>query len=132
MGARNNSYNASIHLSVIVPIGHDYDTELLKRQIRLVDHAHPWVSHYVGGNQAPSIHWMSEIGMKEGEWIDRIYSVEIRPPFLLTREQTDAYERYGDQLAKALAEIIPKDVLHVCASVNINGCYSQGYRPRNL
>jgi hypothetical protein len=126
-----SKYNASIHLTVIVPIGYDYDVELLERQVRLVDTAHPWVSHYVGGDQAPSINWMSSISMKEGEWIDRQYAVEIRPPFMLTRDQTHAYERYGEQLAKSLAEIVTKDVLRVSSTIKTSGS-GESYHPRDL
>jgi hypothetical protein len=132
VGAPVRKYNAHVHLEVVVPIGYDYDTELLERQIRLVDQAHPWVSYYVGGDRAPSINWMSDITMKEAEWIDRVYSVEIRPHVQLTFEQAYAYERYGDQLALSLAQILPKDVLCVRSALEIARCFNASYRPRNL
>lgn len=124
MGASRKRYNASIHIHVIVPIGYDYDTELLEQQVRLVDEANPWRSKYLDGSPAPSIHWMSRANMREGEWIDRIYSVEVRPPFLLTRELTHAYERYGNTLARELASIVPKDVLRVDYHIEIRGTQS--------
>ena len=129
MGAHAN-YNASIELSLTVPIGYDYSVLLLERQVALADAAHPWVSHYLGGEQASSIHWQSAVGMKEGNGIDRIYTIEVRPHFLMTRDQLFAYERYGDTLAKYLASVVDEAVLRVQSRLIVNGVFSEGYKPK--
>lgn len=132
MGA-HNKYNASIMLEVVVPIGCDYNTSVLSDMIKLVDMFHPWISFYTDGSPAKSIDWMSGVSMKEGEYIDRIYEVEIRPPFMLNREQIFAYERYGDNLAHDLATILPKETtLRVDSALQITPCFNGGYNPRTL
>src|SRR4051812_33979689 len=74
--------------------GHDkhLDPKLLKSAMEQVDKVNPWISHYVGGGQAPSIGYMSEAIMKEKtEWTSRDYTIEIRPPFHLMADQFYAY-----------------------------------------
>lgn len=113
-------------------IGQDYDEELLKRQVRLADQARPWRSQYVDNTPAPSIQWMSGVTMREGEGIDRHYTVTVRPPFLLTRDQLHAYEQYGEHLAEALADIVPAIVLRVDSRIIITGTFGGGHRPRDI
>jgi hypothetical protein len=126
------NYNAAILLKFVAPIGEDHDMEYLTRQIHHADAAHPWVMHDNRGEPVPSIRWMSSMTMREGDWIDRLYDIEIRPSFMLTQAQIYAYERYGDQLAKTLAEIVPLTILRVDSRIKIEGAFNRGYRPSEM
>jgi len=128
----DKKYNAAIHLEFITRIGQDLDIVLLERQVRQADAAYPWVMRTVDNEPVNSISWMSSITMREGEWIDRLYEVEIRPTFPLGKAQTFAYERYGDQLAKTLAGFVSKDIIRVDFQVVFTGMYNGGYRPRDF
>lgn len=132
MGASAREYSVTAHLQIVVPIGHDYDCDLLDRQIRLVDQAYPWSAQYGSGRPAEGINEMSKASMKEAEGIDRIYSVVFHPPFILTREQVDTYERYCNTLARELAKIMPKSVLYVDSRIVMSGMFGGGYRPRDF
>lgn len=133
MGAPSEKkYNAAILLQLVTPIGEYHDIEYLERQIYYADAAHPWVMYDNRGGPVPSIRWMSNITMREGDWIDRLYEVEIRPSFMLTQAQTYAYERYGEQLAESLAGVVPVTILRVDSRIRIEGVFSGGYRPREL
>jgi hypothetical protein len=125
-------YNAAILLQFVTPLGEYHDTEYLTRQVQHADAAHPWVMHDNRGGVVPSIRWMSSMTMREGDWIDRLYDIEIRPSFMLTQAQIYAYERYGDQLAKTLAEIVPLTILRVDSRIKIEGAFNRGYRPSEM
>lgn len=129
MGASDRKYNLAAELVVKFPIGHDYDTKLLARQVRLMDQISPWASCYNNSEPGPSINWMSEITMREGDGIDRFYFVEIRPPFLHTFDQAHAYEQYANTLARNLAQNLPSGAIGVCARLIINGVSGDTYRP---
>jgi len=95
---------------------------VLSALIKHVDHVHPWVSHYVGGNQAPSIDWMSveaKLIEGDGEYVSRSYTIEIRPPFSLKATQFYPYHRYLNCLAEHLAKIGIEGVHSVRATMNI-------------
>ena len=128
MGVPDNKYNLAAELGVMFPIGHDFDTEMLERLIHEIDRINPWVSHYVNGDQAPSINWTSRITMREGNGIDRHYFVEIRPPFLHTFDRARAYERYANNLASNLAQVLPKEAIGVTARLIVSGCVSETHR----
>lgn len=72
---------------------------------------------------------MSTPTMLEGGGVDRLYSVQIRPPFLWSFDQAKAYEKYGDTLAKNLVRVLPSDVLSVKSRLIVQGTYSESYRP---
>jgi hypothetical protein len=128
VGASDTKYNLAAEFSIIFPIGYDFDTNLLERQIRLIDQINPWVSYFSDGGEAPSIHWMSSITMREGGGIDRHYSVEIRPSFRHTFDQAYAYEQYANTLAKNLAQNLPSEAIGVKARLIVNGTFSETYR----
>lgn len=129
MGASNRHYNLSIELCVTFRIGRDYDIEALQRQIYVVDELQPWVASCTDGSSARSIHWMSTPRMIEGDGVDRLYFVEVRPPFLWSFDQAKAYEKYGETLAKNLVRVLPSDVLSVKSRLIVQGVYSEPYRP---
>jgi hypothetical protein len=121
-------FNTSGHLTIVVPIGHDLSTDLLETLFHGIDSQHPWKSKYVSGDSAPSIHWTSGFKMREGEWIDRLYVIEFRPPFLLESGQFAAYHRYACTIAEKFAELKLDGVLRVWVSVEFSGG-GVSYRP---
>ncbi|MET0980274.1 MAG: hypothetical protein ABWX90_03400 [Candidatus Saccharimonadales bacterium] len=131
MGASNRNYNLSVELCVTFRIGRDCDIEVLQRQIYVVDELQPWVTLCADGSSARSIHWMSTPRMVEGNGVDRLYFVEVRPPFLCSFDQAKAYEKYGETLAKNLVQVLPSDVLSVKSRLIVQGVYSESYRPTN-
>lgn len=114
-------FNASAHFAFITSIGNDLDPDGLLNALLLADKAAPWVTHYVSGERAPSIHWHSEPRMREGEWIDRRYELEIRPFGLLSRGQLLAYERYAEAFAQSLAKLRLQGVLSIEMRVTFSG-----------
>lgn len=96
--------------------------EILSTRIRGVDQKHPWLCHYVGGKHAPSIRWMSAaIVREEGEFWDRSYTFQLRPPFDLKADQFYAYHRYLATLAELLASEAIDGVGHVHCWLKIAG-----------
>ncbi len=90
--------------------------------IKEVDKANPWVSYWEGGSLAPSINWMSEAKMQDAApWIDRNYTVEIRPTYHLKADKFYAYNRYISILAEKLAAMGLEGVHTVSARLEIQG-----------
>lgn len=114
-------YNASAHFAFVTPTGNDLNSTQLLGAVLEADRVKPWVTYYTDGRQAPSIYWYSEPTMREGEWIDRRYELEIRPFALLTCGQLLAYERYAQSLAELLVNRRFTGILSIHVSVVFKG-----------
>ncbi len=102
MGAPTVTFDAKAILSVSVHPGHDYDMELLKRQIAEADAENPWVVYFDGSKQ-PSMMDIDEITTSDlGR--EKRYEAEVWPYLPITLQQIHAYNRYANQLAANLAK----------------------------
>jgi hypothetical protein len=125
VGASDKKYNLAVALCVTFPIGYDYNIELLREQIYIVDEMNPWIAYYESGARAKSINWMSTPEMREGGGVDRLYLVEVRPQMCGTFAQAGAYEKYGESLARNLVRLLPSSVLSVQSRLILNGTYGE-------
>ena len=132
MGASSaeKKYNLSLELSVVFPIGSDFPESKVKDLVRRADAVSPWETSYNDGTPADSIRWMSNVEVREGFGIDRLYKVTLQPPFLHTFDQARAYERYGNQLARNVAALlVSSKAIGVKSRLILDGTFGELHRP---